>query len=148
MDYIILLQAKEIKYFGAGMNSQEASKPLILKHNNITIGFLGYCTNSTGYGYLPVAGINNPGINNLETTNYISQIKNTKRKCDYLFMLIHWGNEHTFFPPYMCKKIAYEMIQSGADGIIGSHPHRIQSKIIYKNKPIFFSILALKKTEQ
>ncbi|GAA4107331.1 CapA family protein [Aquimarina addita] len=53
---------------------------------------------------------------------------------------LHWGAEHTLVPVTIQKQQAYSLIDAGADGIIGHHPHTIQSVEKYKNKPIYYSI--------
>ncbi|SEL35136.1 poly-gamma-glutamate synthesis protein (capsule biosynthesis protein) [Aquimarina amphilecti] len=53
---------------------------------------------------------------------------------------LHWGAEHTMVPLTYQKQQAYQLIDSGADGIIGHHPHTIQTVELYKQKPIYYSI--------
>ncbi|WP_074667627.1 CapA family protein [Nitrosomonas communis] len=38
------------------------------------------------------------------------------------------------------KKLAHLMIDSGADAVIGGHPHVTQNIEIYKGKPILYSL--------
>ena len=40
----------------------------------------------------------------------------------------------------MQKQQAYQLIDAGADVIIGHHPHTIQTVELYKEKPIYYSI--------
>ncbi|SFT01602.1 poly-gamma-glutamate synthesis protein (capsule biosynthesis protein) [Porphyromonadaceae bacterium NLAE-zl-C104] len=137
---IELLKKNNILFFGAGMNSEEASKPVIIKKKNKSIALFGYCSDSTGYGYLPLAKGNTPGVNHLNINKVLSDIRIAKQNNDYVFVLPHWGMEHTYFPPVECKRNAYQMIKAGADGIIGGHPHRIQPLSFYKEKPIYYSL--------
>lgn len=137
---IELLKKNNILFFGAGMNSEEASKPVIIKKKNKSIALLGYCSDSTGYGYLPIAKNCTSGVNHLNINKILQDIKIAKEDNDYVFVLPHWGMEHTYFPPFECKRDAYRMIRAGADGIIGGHPHRIQPLCSYKGKPIYYSL--------
>lgn len=137
---IELLKKNNILFFGAGMNSEEASKPVIIKKKNKSIALLGYCSDSTGYGYLPIAKDNTSGVNHLNINKVLQDIRIAKENNDYVFVLPHWGMEHTYFPPVGCKRDAYRMIRAGADGIIGGHPHRIQPLCSYKGKPIYYSL--------
>jgi poly-gamma-glutamate capsule biosynthesis protein CapA/YwtB (metallophosphatase superfamily) len=57
-----------------------------------------------------------------------------------LFVQLHWGAEHTLIPLTAQKQDAYQLIDAGADGIIGHHSHTVQSIEIYKEKPIYYSI--------
>ncbi|PIR66671.1 MAG: AmmeMemoRadiSam system protein B, partial [Parcubacteria group bacterium CG10_big_fil_rev_8_21_14_0_10_36_14] len=64
----------------------------------------------------------------------ISEIKN---KTDIVILNVHWGEElDTQFTSYQ-QKIAYALIDYGADLIIGHHPHVVQGIETYKNKLIF-----------
>jgi poly-gamma-glutamate synthesis protein (capsule biosynthesis protein) len=38
------------------------------------------------------------------------------------------------------QELAHQIIDAGADIIIGHHPHVVQGMEIYKNKPIFYSL--------
>jgi poly-gamma-glutamate synthesis protein (capsule biosynthesis protein) len=60
---------------------------------------------------------------------------------DYqLIVTIHWGIEDIKFPETEKRKLAYDIIDTGADIILGHHPHIIQPYEIYKNKFIFYSL--------
>lgn len=60
---------------------------------------------------------------------------------DYKILIyFHWGIELESIPsPYM-RRVAHECINAGADLIIGSHSHCIQSCEIYKSKPIIYGM--------
>ncbi|MGI5849874.1 MAG: CapA family protein [Christensenellales bacterium] len=45
---------------------------------------------------------------------------------DYIIVCMHWGTEHTHQPTSSQKKMAEFIAKSGADIIIGSHPHCTQ----------------------
>lgn len=57
-----------------------------------------------------------------------------------IIIQLHWGIEHTKRPLTSQKQQAYQLIDSGADAIIGHHPHTVQSIEFYKKKPIYYSI--------
>jgi poly-gamma-glutamate synthesis protein (capsule biosynthesis protein) len=69
----------------------------------------------------------------------IEKIKDTRKKVDFLVMMLHWGAvgdeilEHQ--PP-----LGHTIIDAGADLICGTHPHRPHGVEIYKGKPIFYSL--------
>jgi len=52
---------------------------------------------------------------------------------------LHWGiiNSQKIHPKAI--KYAHEIIDAGADVILGHHPHVPQGIEIYKNRPIFYS---------
>jgi len=73
----------------------------------------------------------------------LSEIKRikTEKLADLIIVYPHWGTEYlTSHPDKRQTDLAHQFIDSGADIIIGSHPHVIQPIEIYKEKPIFYSL--------
>lgn len=136
---IRLLEENGIKYCGAGMNIEEASKPAVVDFNGKKIAFLSYCMYGNKYlGYVELAGKNKPGVNPLDMDKVVADIKNYKQLYDWVIVMPHWGREYSYFPMVECKKMAYQMIDAGADAVMSSHAHNIQPMIKYKNKWIYF----------
>ncbi|OGF25454.1 AmmeMemoRadiSam system protein B [Candidatus Falkowbacteria bacterium RIFOXYB2_FULL_34_18] len=67
-------------------------------------------------------------------------IKELKEKSDIIVVNIHWGNEYDQRFNSIQQKLAHELIDAGADLIIGHHPHVVQGVEIYKNRAIFYSL--------
>lgn len=61
-------------------------------------------------------------------------------RVDFVIVNIHWGLEYQHQFNQTQQKYAHSLIDSGADIIIGHHPHVVQGMEIYKNKPIFYSL--------
>ena len=59
---------------------------------------------------------------------------------DVLVIMLHWGVEAAYSPTERQKNIARNLVDAGADLIIGAHPHRVQGVEFYKGKPIFYSL--------
>jgi len=59
---------------------------------------------------------------------------------DFIVVYTHWGTEFTDRPGERNKELAHEFIDNGADLIIGSHPHVVQTKEEYKGKMIYYSL--------
>ena len=59
---------------------------------------------------------------------------------DYLFVMVHWGVEHTTELTDYQPNDAYKMIDAGADAVIGMHSHCLQPVEYYNGKPIFYSL--------
>lgn len=136
-----LLDDNNILYCGGGMNIDEASRPVVVEINNKTIAILAYCQYGTKHiGYVPIATKDQPGVNPLDESKFITEIQEAKKKYDYVFVMPHWGKEYTVFPTVECKRLAYQMIKAGADGVIGSHPHQVQPCVTYRKRPVFFSL--------
>ncbi len=54
-------------------------------------------------------------------------ITKAKEMSDVVVVSVHWGNENTFEVTSLQKQLAQDMVDWGADVIIGTHPHVLQS---------------------
>ena len=130
-----------IKYCGAGMNIEEASKPAVVEYKGKKIAFLAYCDyDMDTIGYVPIATNDSCGVNPFNVKKAVIDIQKCKTECEYVFVLPHWGKEYCNFPTYKAKKASIAMIEAGADGVVASHTHRPQPHILHKNKPIYFGL--------
>lgn len=59
---------------------------------------------------------------------------------DFLIFVMHWGEEYKFIANSRQEELGRGLIDSGADMVIGSHPHVIQNIEKYNNKFIFYSL--------
>jgi poly-gamma-glutamate synthesis protein (capsule biosynthesis protein) len=98
--------------------------PLRLKINNQSIAFLGY--DLTIY----------PN----QEEKIIEEIKKTKPQVDLLFVSLHWGVEYQPEPTSAQVNLAHQIIDAGADLLIGHHPHVIQPQENYQDKLILYSL--------
>ncbi len=122
---------------GGGLNSKKARKPVYIRKHGMKIGFIGYSAfPHEGYFYSekkPDVAILNPlTINN--------EIEKAKLNCDFLFVSLHWGKEFDYYPGQDQKQLAHMAVESGADAVIGHHPHVLQEIEYYKNKVILYSL--------
>lgn len=67
-------------------------------------------------------------------------VKNLKGKNNFVVVNIHQGEEYALKANDFQKTIAHNLIENGADLIIGHHPHVVQEVEQYKNKIIFYSL--------
>lgn len=113
----------------AGITSSGLSEPAYKEANNIKFAFLGYNDldhSREGFG-----------------SEYWNKIKNdiqiAKKSADIMVVAFHWGIEYTSQPIQRQKDLAHFAIDSGADLVIGNHPHWIQPVEIYHNKVITYA---------
>ena len=57
----------------------------------------------------------------------------------YVIVYAHWGEEYSSTSSEQVRA-AHAFIESGADAVIGSHPHVVQDLEYYLGKPIFYSL--------
>lgn len=72
-----------------------------------------------------------------------SAIREAEMQADYVIVSIHnhqiVGKDKTTVPSFL-RDMCHELIDSGADAIIGHGPHLLRSIEVYKDKPIFYSL--------
>jgi len=84
---------------------------------NYTYGLNGY-TLSEGKEYL---------VNLIEEDKILSDIKKAKELADFIIVYPHWGIEYQYVPSEEQIQLAQMMSDMGADLIIGTHPHVLES---------------------
>lgn len=135
-----LLEKAGIPYVGGGRNIEEAMRPVYMIVNGIKIGFVG-ASNGERIKYTPQATETTPGIlRAYDTTEYNKVIQNASKKCDYLIAYIHWGTEDSNYLNEDQKRWGREFLASGADIVIGGHPHVLQGIEYVDGKPIIYSL--------
>jgi len=131
------LTDNNIGYFGAGLNIKEAIKPYYLFVNNKKIGLCGFGWKNEDCLY---SGVQSPGVAPLRKNMLLKVIQDIKKENALPVLNLHWGYEFERFPLPVHRRLAHTLIQSGAELIIGHHPHVIQAMEIYQGKRIFYSL--------
>lgn len=128
-----------IDYFGAGTDFNNAHKPIVKKVGDIKIAFLGY----TDQDVLPansIPTIDKPGVAVMDITQAQTDIINAKTEAELVIISMHSGTEYTPNPNQKQIDFARAAIDSGADLVLGHHPHVVQAIEDYKGKKIFYSL--------
>lgn len=131
-----ILKAFKIKIIGQRDNKGKYfTKPLLIRKNNRKIVFLGYSFISEGLKNIFLYSLANKKV-------IISDIEKVKqeKKPDLIIISIHWGDEYICIPSKENVIIGRELIDAGADLIIGHHPHVICPIEKYKNSYIMYSL--------
>ena len=71
---------------------------------------------------------------------FLDSITTAKQNNDYVIAHVHWGVEYQKLPSADQQKIGHQIVDAGADVVIGHHPHVIEPVEIYKGKAIFYSL--------
>jgi len=84
----------------------------------------------------------NEAVNPLFDENAAIEATRTLAKDDEKFVVvsIHWGIEYQLQSANFQQEIAHNLIDAGADLIIGHHPHVTQEVEVYQNRMIFYSL--------
>ncbi len=133
-----LLQKQKLPYFGGGRNCAEARTPHLLEIKGTKIALLAY------NDYQPrrfEAGPSWPGVAWSVDEQVVADIKaaRTRHHADLVIPFMHWGSEHDPATDRE-KQLAHLLIDSGADLVVGGHPHVTQETETYKGKLIVYSL--------
>lgn len=137
-DTLCNISKNGIEYVGAGINLNEASKINYQTINDIKFAFigaseiLGYDTNKATNDKSGVFYLDSKDLSYLE-----GKIQEAKENAQYVILILHWDREYENFPEEKTVNMAHTLIDSGADIIIGHHPHVLQG-IEYYNKGIIY----------
>ncbi len=74
------------------------------------------------------------------TYNSVCPEKKLRKKSDYQIIYFHGGTEGLHEPESWKVNACHTLIDSGADLIIGDHPHVLQPLEKYNNKTIIYSL--------
>ena len=140
LDSLERLKKSGIEYVGAGIDENEAFSLKIKEIKNTKIGFLAY--DNVGTENWKAVG-DKPGIAFLDNKN-LEKVKNdiskARKQVDVLAVSMHWGDEYLEKPNLIQKKLAKEILNAGADIIIGSHPHVVEDLEEYNGKWVAYSL--------
>lgn len=134
-----LLDEASLKHFGAGKEIRSAHEPIIFEVKGKRIAVLGFDI------FLPrsfEALDDRPGTAWGEPDYIVADIKRAKDfyRADVVITYPHWGWEGEKTASQNQVQLAHLMIDSGADAVVGGHPHVTQNIENYKGKPIFYSL--------
>ncbi|MEN6389406.1 MAG: CapA family protein [Syntrophomonas sp.] len=102
----------------------EESRWLIKDVNGVKVGYLAYSYSTNGiaipkgYEYF---------YNFLNKDQIMEDIKTVRPQVDVLILVLHWGVEYNPKPTAEQRAMARQFLEAGADAILGSHPHVIQT---------------------
>ena len=140
-DTLKLLEKEGISRLGGGKNKDDAKKPYVFEKNGIKIGFLNYSkvVPSTSWYALPNrAGI--LGAYDGQLPEVLKAVKEARTQVDFLVVAIHWGKNPSEKVRKEEIKTGHALVDSGADLVLGHHPHCLQGAEFYNGGAIFYSL--------
>jgi poly-gamma-glutamate synthesis protein (capsule biosynthesis protein) len=131
------LKKRGLKFSGAGKDLAAARKPAILEAAGTTVAILGYDAIAKGY----FAGPDETGSSQLSLKRAKTDIERARQAgADLVIVFPHWGIEYRNKPFDAQQQLARDIIDAGADMIIGNHAHWAGAVEIYKGKPIWYAL--------
>jgi poly-gamma-glutamate synthesis protein (capsule biosynthesis protein) len=136
-DTVEALKKVDIDWVGAGDNLAQARGVQFYELRGLKVAMLGYSmTLPTEFWASKRKAGTMPAVEKL----MCADIAAARKEASVVVVSIHWGEEGaTRLRPYQ-PRLARLMIDSGADVVIGHHPHRLQGVERYKNGIVFYSL--------
>lgn len=126
-----------IKHSGAGLNMFEAHQPVVVEVRGKKVAFFGYSMTfpSEFYATYDSSGTAYPDSEFMQCAlTYWEDL------VDFSVVSFHWSAEKLESPKDYQIHFAHLAIDSGADLVLGHHPHVLQGIEIYKNRLIAYSL--------
>jgi len=139
-DTLKRLKENNILYAGGGFNREETHSPTIKQVDDTKVGFLAY-TNVGSPAWQATedrAGIAWIDDSSLDTLK--KDIEKSKEKADILVVSFHFGYEYHDKPNENQKLLSNTALKSGADIVVGHHPHVVQPLEITDDGVIAYSL--------
>jgi len=131
------LDKNNIDYIGAGADFNSAYSIKIIEKNGIKTGLIAGCENEFGCLYEEQ---NRGGYAWLLHYKMEDNIRELKKKVDYVILIAHAGVENINFPIKEWRDRYKRFCDIGVDVVIAHHPHVPQGYEKYKSSVIFYSL--------
>lgn len=129
-----------LPYAGAGKSYHDARKPVVVEENGVKIAVFNHCWHvMLHHQKNPDQGVfvnsRKEHLMPAEIKSYKSENPNHK-----VMVYMHWNYDLEKLPFPAHRKIAKEMVDAGADLVIGTHAHCIQGGEKYNDGYIVYSL--------
>lgn len=130
-------EKKNIIYSGIGRNTEEAASYKIIECNGVKIAFLSI---TEVFYKRSMSTSTSAGVYTTGFSDYNGLVYRASKEADVTIVYIHWGEENETSANDLQFTYGHQLIDSGADIVIGSHPHIVQEVELYGNGIIFYSL--------
>ena len=120
-----LEDGEELLVSGIFRDEADMNEPRIIEKNGISFALVAFTEHTNGLK-LP-SNVENRIIYTSETELMEEQIKTAAKKADIVLVSVHWGVENSHTVTDAQRALAQQFVDWGADVILGSHPHVLQS---------------------
>ncbi|MFP3904700.1 MAG: CapA family protein [Armatimonadota bacterium] len=125
------LEKHGIAYAGCRRDRDNCWEPTYLAAGDYTLGFMACTDLAFEHGSYCKVG---------DREVFAGRIAEAAEHCDFLFVSVHWGHEYHSEASSSQQNLAHFIIDSGADVVLGHHPHTLQGIEVYKGRPILYSM--------
>ena len=121
------------------MTEAEAEKPVETEVNGVSIAFFSWTDivpdNFVAFG-------NEPGVVSarLNMNDTLRRVREAKETHDIVIVAMHWGIEYQdYIDDYQQRTPAHQLVDAGADVVLGNHPHVPQGIEFYNGSLIVYA---------
>ena len=140
MDTLDTLRGAGIPYVGAGRDRAEAMLAQYFIAGGMKVAYVA-ASRAEKYILTPEATDTQPGVLRCYDTALLLQAVETARQnADVVVVYPHWGTENTTRLEEVQVELGRQLIDTGADLVIGAHPHCLQGIEFYQGRPIVYSL--------
>jgi len=118
-------EGEEFLLSGIYRDEADMNEPRIIEKNEITFALVSFTEHTNGLK-LP-SNAENRIIYTSETELMKEQIRTAARMADIVLVSVHWGVENSHTVTNAQRELAQQFVDWGADLILGTHPHVLQS---------------------
>ena len=139
LDSVRLLETSGVVALGAGADDTEAYNHRVLHAGaDVRVAFVG-ASMVVPWGF--PAEPDRPGIASARpTARILESVRAASRAADVVIVVIHWGIERQTCPTAEQIGVARELLDAGADAVIGHHPHVLQPVEVVGGKLVAYSL--------
>lgn len=137
LDTLRRLRGAGIVPVGAGASDREAHYPVFVGLGDVRLAFLAYVNVKPKEAK---AGPSTAGVAWLEPERVLTSIRLARHLADLVVVSLHWGVEYAPRPQREQIALAHQMIDAGADLVVGGHPHVVQPLEQYHGRWIAYSL--------
>jgi poly-gamma-glutamate synthesis protein (capsule biosynthesis protein) len=134
-DTVSMLERRGIQCCGVATDpSARHARPVVLTHNGLRVGFLGYSLRPRQYfEHLPPYAEGEPDA-------MVRDVEGLRRQVDAVVVSVHWGDEFIQEPSPSEIRLAHRLADAGATLVIGHHPHALRGVERHGTTQIVYSL--------
>lgn len=129
-----ILEQNNIKYTGIEIPEKDVRNECFIERSGLQFCFLNYNFRPQQY-FVDKPAWREPTKDLIKTD--IARVRN---RADFVILSLHWGDEFIDYPSPEQVVLAHELIDGGADVILGHHSHTVQGVENYNGGIIAYSL--------
>jgi hypothetical protein len=116
------LTRRGIRHVGAGVDQNQAEQNLIVDLPVGRVALLAFAETHPRVSAL-AADPTAAGVRPFELDSCLQAIRAARQQADWVWVVLHWGEEFVRFPDPEQRRMAWDMVDAGASLVVASHTH-------------------------